>query len=260
MAVKKYGLGPSRILVGASTTITTTLAASANPTDTELELTSTADFNQWGGIVELNDGTNKERVYYSTKDDATNKLLGCIRGFDGTTALAWTYSTATPINVTELYKDLGDTEGGVKFTASESSNPIHTDQAGDTPVDEVIAGTNVTIDASLAQMDLETFALIFKTSVQTNADGSRYVLIKPNVGVDLLTLAVKVRIIPYTSSEAGAQLSTNPEDYINLRYASIVAKPEITYDKSTQRVLAVQFKAFPDATGVLGAIGADPEA
>ena len=259
-SVKKFGLGPGRILVGVDAgTVTSTVASDISATDTEIQLASTADFNLWGGIVLLDNGTQTERIYYATKDDTTNKLIGCIRGFDGTTALAWTVSTATPINASLLYKDLGDTHGGVKITASESSTELKTDQAGDTPVDEVISGTAVSLEGSLAQLDLENFALIFKTSVQTNSAGYKYVEIKPNVGVSVLGLAKKVKFIPYKSSETGSALSTDPEDQFFLRLAGVVAKPELTYDSNTQRALNVTFKGFPDATGVIGSFGADPQ-
>jgi len=50
-------------------------------TDTEIPLVSTADFPN-DGIVLIED----ELIHYTSKDDKENKLLGCTRGVEGTTA------------------------------------------------------------------------------------------------------------------------------------------------------------------------------
>ncbi len=252
MATSNFKLRPAVIAiepitaatgVQLTTSITATQgeAGDANPTITLSNVSSLPE----KGIIQIED----EEILYMTKNDSANTISNCIRGFRGTTAAAHDGST-TPLDVTHLFDIMGKTQGGITFTVSESKQALHTDQDGETPVDESITGTSATVEANLAEITLENIAFAHKTEVY-GTTGSRRVEIKPNVGQSLLAVAKKVLIIPY----AGATVSNDVEELITLPKAGIAAVEELQFDNSTQQVLRIQFNGYPDTNGNIAVFG-----
>ena len=134
---------------------------------------------------------------------------------------------------------LGRTSGGVSVKIEESSVSLHTDQDGEVPVDEVITGTKVTIEASLANITLENLALMLKTTVNANV-----VKVKPNVGTSLLQNAKVLLIKPYKNGV----LSTDKKDFIFIPKAGIRASLDLNYNSKDQRTIKMSITGYPDST------------
>ena len=233
-----YELGPAKLFLEGLDTVAGTgnLTSAIKATDTSITLVDTSQYPD-AGIIQI----ESEQIAYLENDTANNTLKQCIRGFRGTTAAAHDGST-TAIDVPLIATDLGKTQGSVRLTVSETSQALHTDQDGETPVNEVITGTNVTVEANLADITLENFAMTHKTTVQ-GTPGSRRVEVKPNAGNSLFDSAKKLVIVPYV----GQTITNDPERLITLPKAGIRSAEELQYDSSTQRVIKVQFTGFPDA-------------
>lgn len=232
-----YELGPAMLLMEDLETASTTTDAAATASDTTISVSDSSSFPE-RGIVTI----GSEEILYMENDTTNNDLKQCIRGFRGTTAAAIT-SGAT---VTLTASDLGKTFGGVTLTVSENSQQIKTDQDGDSPVDESITGTVVTVDANLADISLSNFAMTHKTTVQ-GSTGSQRVEVKPNVGSSLMDSAKKLIIVPY----AGATVSDDDEKLVTLPKAGIKSAEQLQYDSSNQRVIKVQFVGYPDTANNL---------
>ena len=150
-------------------------------------------------------------------------------------------------------QDIGATEGGVTIRLAEDSAELKSDQTGTKPVDEVITGVEATIECNLAEITLENFAFIHKTTVITDSTTAtkKKVVITPNLGMSLRNNAKKLVVKPYKDGV----VSTDPNDWFTFPMASVKAAEELTYDASTQRVLKVTFVAFPDNNGQVAIVG-----
>ena len=148
------------------------------------------------------------------------------------------------ISVAATPVDLGKTQGGVSVKIEESTVEMHTDQDGETPVDERITGTKITIEASLADITAENLAMILKTTVVTDA-----VKIKPNLGMSLLDESKELLIKPW---EGGA-VSTDSKQWLYIPKAGIKASVDMNYNGKDQRVLKMTIVGYPD-----GAITGSP--
>jgi hypothetical protein len=137
--------------------------------------------------------------------------------------------------------DLGKTNGGVTVSVEESTVALTTDQDGETPVDEQITGTTVTVECNLADITLSNLAFALKTS-PTAVNG--HVKVITNVGTSLLSNAKEISIRPY---ENGA-VTTNKDRMLLIPKAGIKANMGMNYDSSNQRVIALTLTGYPDAT------------
>lgn len=136
-------------------------------------------------------------------------------------------------------RSLGKTQGGVSLKIEETTVTLHTDQDGETPVDEVITGTTATLEANLAEITLENLAFMLKTNVASNQ-----VKIGPNVGTSLFTNARELCIVPYVQGVP----TTDIRDKILIPKAGIKATPNMNYNSKDQRVIAFTATGFPDSS------------
>lgn len=142
--------------------------------------------------------------------------------------------------------DLGKTEGGVTVTFEETYAPLHTDQDGENPVDEVCTGTTVSVEGSLAKMTLDNVAKLFK---QTTS-GSK-VEIKTNIGTSLLANAETMVLKPYD----GGTVTGDATEWLTVHQASFKANPSLNFNKSDQRLLAFTASGYPTDTGLIATFG-----
>jgi hypothetical protein len=236
-----YKLGPATIAIEPVTAVTgvTLNGAITSASAITISLSSDTDLPD-KGIVTI----DTEEVLYMTH--SSGSISNCIRGFRGTTATTHTDGTS----VTHSFSILGDTLGGITYTTEETSQQLKTDQAGETPVDEVITGLKASIEANLAEITLDNIAMLYKTTVEGSGT-SRRVELKSQVGYSNLTNAKKAIIIPYD----GADLSDDVEDLITFVQAGIVASGSRTFDGSNQQVIKLTMTGYPDSSQIVVVLG-----
>jgi len=146
--------------------------------------------------------------------------------------------------------DLGKTEGGIRVTANQSSVEIHTDQDGETPVDEFKTGTTMGISGSLAEITLANFAFMFHTTVIT--DGTKQkVSVVPGVGTSLKDQGGVLIVKPYI---AGA-VTADANKWITLHQAGMKASIDLAFNRSDQQVMAFEAVGYPDSNSIIGTFG-----
>lgn len=232
-------LGPCMVLMAGLHNGTASFTGTIDADDTTIPFTAASGTWPDRGVFQL----ESELILYMEKDDDANVFRNCLRGFKGTTAAAHDGS-GDPLDITLQYSDLGKTEGGVTVAASESTVQLRSDQSGETPEDEVVSGTPVTITLNLADITLDNFAMVHKSTVEGTAP-NRKVVVYANVGKSLKSMAKKALIVPY----AGEALSNDVEDIIVVPQAGIKAAEELVYNFSDQRVIRVELTAYPDTAG-----------
>jgi hypothetical protein len=236
-----YKLGPATIAIEPVTAITGVTVGTGGCDDSVTTIPLSGDSSLPDkGILSV--GT--EEILYMTH--GSGSVSNCIRGFRGTTAASHTAGDS----VTHSFSILGDTLGGITYTTEETSQQLKTDQAGETPVDEVITGLKASIEANLAEITLENIAMLYKTTVEGTGT-SRRVELKSQVGYSNLTNAKKAIIIPYD----GADLSDDVEDLITFVQAGIVASGSRTFDGSNQQVIKLTMTGYPDSSQIVVVLG-----
>ena len=147
--------------------------------------------------------------------------------------------------------DMGKTEGGVTISVGETTVVLNTDQDGETPVDEVVTGTTVTITGNLAEITLANIASVLKGSVVTNGAKEK-VEVTPNVGTSLLSNSNEIIVKPYVDGSP----STEENDWITMGAAGLKAAMALNYNKSDQRVIAFEAVGYPHgASDVIATFG-----
>jgi hypothetical protein len=146
--------------------------------------------------------------------------------------------------------DLGKTEGGVTVTLSNAFVELHTDQDGETPVDEQIVGTFIKVAGNLAEITIENMASILNETLVTDGTKKK-VEIKPNVGTSLFTAGGELIIKPY---DAGI-VSTDANEWITLHKAGMKATADLAFNRSDQRVIAFEAVGYPDSNGIIATYG-----
>ena len=142
---------------------------------------------------------------------------------------------------------LGKTTGGVTVTIERTHTPLNTDQDGETPVDEYVTGTTVTVEGALAEITLAKIATLYNTSVI----GASKVVIGTAVGTSLLTNSAVMVIKPYD----GGTVSADSLDWITLYNAGLKATAALTYNATDQRSLAFTASGYPNASGTVAVFG-----
>lgn len=132
--------------------------------------------------------------------------------------------------------DLGKTYGGVTLSIEETKQQLKSDQSGESPEDEYITGRTVKIAASLADISLNAFAMIFKTTVANNC-----VNVNTGVGTSLISNAKKFILKPYDNGT----VTSNAARFITVYKGGISSAVEAVYDASTQRVLKFEVVGYP---------------
>ncbi len=146
--------------------------------------------------------------------------------------------------------DLGRTSGGITVSVEETFAPINTDQDGESPVDEFITGTQISVEGSLAEITLENLAKVHKATVVTDGTKKK-VDINPNVGTSLLSTADVMIIKPYD----GGSVTADANSWITLYKAGMRANTNLNYNVSDQRVLAFTATGFPNTAGNIATFG-----
>jgi len=239
-----YELGPACVVVKSMETVADDALAGTTgcgADDTTLGLDATAAFPD-AGIVKIED----EYILYLEKDDVANELKQCIRGMFGTTPA----THAGAVAVSYYGSGLGKTVNGAHITVTETTQELHTDQDGETPVAARISGTTVKAELSLADIKIENFGLAYK-SAPTGTSPNRSVTISPNVGYDLMANAKMIHIFPYI----GVSIDTDVEHQYTLMSAGILADTDLVFDASTQRAIKATYTGFPNAANVLMTVG-----
>jgi len=138
--------------------------------------------------------------------------------------------------------DLGKTFGGVTLSIEENLQQLKSDQSGDTPEDEFISGRVIRMTASLADISLNTFATVFKSSVAGNGNNA-CVSVNTGAGTSLLTNAKKFLLKPYENGSP----SSNALRWITIYKGGISSAMELTFDSTTQRAVKFTVTAYPYA-------------
>ncbi len=139
--------------------------------------------------------------------------------------------------------DLGKTEGGVNVTLSNTFQMLHTDQDGETPVDEYITGTDVKVAGSLAQITLDNIAAIMNETLEESG-GKQKVEISPNVGTSLLDNGGELIIKPYVNGI----VTTDQNLWITLHNAGMKAQADLAFNRNDQQVIKFEAVGYPDSS------------
>ena len=143
--------------------------------------------------------------------------------------------------------DLGRTEGGVRVAFATDVTDLMSDQWGTQPEDGVITGQGARITVPLAEYTLANLAIALNQDLVGDEliEGGRL------VGTKLRSLADSLLLKKYVDGE----VSQDDTDYMRFPVATPVGSPEILFDKNTQRIIEVEFIAFPDSDDILYFIG-----
>jgi len=143
--------------------------------------------------------------------------------------------------------DLGRTEGGVRVAFATDVTDLMSDQWGTQPEDGVITGQGARITVPLAEYTLTNLGIALHQSLIGDGliEGVRL------VGTKMRSLAESLLLKKYVDGV----VSANEEDWIRFPVAAAAANPEILFDKSTQRIIEVEFIAYPDSDDILYFIG-----
>ena len=139
--------------------------------------------------------------------------------------------------------DLGKTEGGINVTLSHTFQMLHTDQDGESPVDEYITGTDVKVTANLAANTLSNIATIMHSTLEGSGT-KRKVEITPNVGTSLLANGGILILKPYINGVVTSQAN----NWITLHKAGIKAQADLAFNRNDQRVIKFEAVGYPDST------------
>lgn len=146
---------------------------------------------------------------------------------------------------------LGKTLGGVKLNMETHVADVLEDQAGDAPVNAVLTGSVVGVEATLTRLSAQQLARILNTEV--DSDGN--VPINNQVGCDLYALAKPLLIVPLCDNVP----DPDPSHWVLLYRTYPISGLELVYDKDTQRTFPVTFKVFvcqeTDCLGKFGMVG-----
>ncbi len=142
-------------------------------------------------------------------------------------------------------EDLGKTNGGITLTVEETFASLTTDQDGESPVDERITGTTVTVEGALAEITLDNIATLYKTSVVGTEGSAQKVVIKPNVGTSILDNSAVMILKPYVQGV----VTTDANKWITLHKAGFKATASMSFNASDQRTVAFTATGYPDDDG-----------
>jgi len=142
---------------------------------------------------------------------------------------------------------LGCTEGGVRVAFTTDVSDLMCDQWGTQPYDQMITGQGARVTVPLAEYTLENLALALNQELIADAliEGERL------VGTKMTTLGQSLLLEKYVDGI----VSTDPTDWMRFPIAAPVGSPEILFSRSDQRVIEIEFVAFPDASEILYYIG-----
>lgn len=149
--------------------------------------------------------------------------------------------------VADAEVDLGRTEGGVRVAFATDVADLMSDQWGTQPEDQVITGQGARITVPLAEYTLENLRIALNQDLLFDEliEGGRL------VGTKMRSLAYSLLLKKYVD---GA-VSQDDLDYMRFPKAAPVGNPEILFSKDSQRIIEIEFIAFPDDDDILYFIG-----
>jgi len=151
-----------------------------------------------------------------------------------------------PCGVIWNNEDLGATFGDVVLRSEVLGQDVKEDQNGETPVDRVLTGRNVSVEVPFTRLGFDTLKTIIAESVggTDNVEVNNLV-----VGHTQYADAKELILKPIVD---GA-VSTDEDSWIHLFKTVPEENLEITFNNSAQRVFKVTFKVFPSQdSGTLG--------
>lgn len=152
-----------------------------------------------------------------------------------------------PCQVTWDTTDLGATLGGVTFKEDLKVVDIKEDGHGDTPVDSVFMGRNVSVECKFTRSTLEQLEKLIESSVK----GATNLAVKNSVGNAMYSRAKELILKPLVDNIP----SVTTSEWLHVHKAYPVAAVNFGFDASGQRIVNVTFRAFPDQTsGKVGQI------
>jgi len=136
--------------------------------------------------------------------------------------------------------DLGKTFGDVIFKSEISAEPIHEDQEGTTPVDEVMTGRAVSVEIPMTRATLDQLAKVIPNgSIVGDA-----LIVKNPIGTTLADKAKELILKPIVDNLPSSDSST----WLTVFSCAPRENIEITYNNAGQRVFGITFIAFPVTT------------
>mgnify|MGYP003641048852 CR=1 FL=1 len=146
--------------------------------------------------------------------------------------------------------DLGYTLGGVEVEVATNTHETQVDQFGETPVNEFITGRTCTVKVPLAETTLDNLIAIMPGAVKV-IDGtdvtSIKVIVSDSVGYSLRDNAAKLVLTPKNAVDSS-------EDF-TVPLAMAPGAMSFKYMVDEERVYMAEFKAYPDAAGVMFVVG-----
>jgi len=143
--------------------------------------------------------------------------------------------------------DLGRTEGGVRVAFSTDVADLLSDQWGTQPEDQAITGQGARITCPLAEYTMTNLAI----ALNQNLVGGELIEGARKVGTKMRDNAKSLLLKKYVNGV----VSENPDNWMRFPVAAPVGSPEIMFGKADQRIVEVEFVAFPDANDILYYIG-----
>lgn len=155
-----------------------------------------------------------------------------------------------PCVVTFNAVDLGLTLGGVEVEVATNTKEVNTDQFGETPVEEIIIGRTCTVKIPLAESTVDNLIAIMPGATKI-IDGVDSAVIKAEVqtgvGLSLLSLAQKLVLKP--------KEATDDLENFTVPLAMCPGAMNFAYKIDEERIFMAEFKAYPDANGLLYVFG-----
>jgi hypothetical protein len=149
--------------------------------------------------------------------------------------------------VKDSEEDLGKTEGGVVAHFETDVADLMSDQFGTAPEDQTVTGQKASVSVPLAENSLDILALALnqtKKALLTD-EGIAGVNV---VGTKMKeTKAQSLLLKKYV----GGIPSEDPADWLRFPAAAPSGKFDYSYSKDKQRIITVDFVAFPDDDGIL---------
>ena len=146
--------------------------------------------------------------------------------------------------------DIGKTEGGVVVTFATDVVDLMSDQFGTAPEDQVITGQKASIACPMAEVTLANLAFALNQTLKTIGAASG--VVGENIVGTLLTTKAKSLLI---KKYVGGSPSEDTQDWLRFPDAAPQGNFDFPFSKDSQRIINVNFTAFPDDSGNLYYLG-----
>ena len=157
-----------------------------------------------------------------------------------------------PCTVTFNAVDVGKTEGSVQFSHQTSQMEIHNDQAGETPVDRVEMGGQLSVVVPLTQASYAQLEAVIQGAVGVHNSSGDKTDVSNVPGKSHYASAQKLILKAIKAGVASA----DTDDWLTIPKAFPSASPELSFGNDGQRIFNVTFFGYPDETsGLLYTMG-----